>query len=139
MGQRARFAIGYALAVAAFGGMLNATTVVLRAKGETLGALPMAVHLKIKDPRPSRWCGWYMRQRKGVRDRRFNLARNWAALGRAASPAPGVIVVWPHHVGEIVRITRPGYAVVHSGNDGRAVRTRERRISNAIAFRQVGA
>jgi hypothetical protein len=45
--QRARLVIGYALAVAAFGGMLNATTVVLRAKG-------------------GEWCG---ERARGVRNR----------------------------------------------------------------------
>src|SRR5579885_3017460 len=53
-------------------------------------------------PRPSRWCGWYMMQRKGVSDRRFWRAAEWARWGRPAAPGPGVVVVWPHHVGEIV-------------------------------------
>jgi hypothetical protein len=39
--QRARLVIGYALAVAAFGGMLNATTVVLRAKGGEAHAISL--------------------------------------------------------------------------------------------------
>src|SRR5258705_5618957 len=46
------------------------------------------------DVRPTAWCGWYMRQILGVADRGYNLARKWASWGRAAAPAPGVVVVW---------------------------------------------
>ncbi len=86
--------------------------------------------------RPSAWCGWYMRQVLGVRDAAFNLARNWAHYGQPASPGVGVIVVWSHHVGRIVG-GGPGHWVVESGNDGHAVRRRERSIAGAIAFRRV--
>lgn len=88
------------------------------------------------DPRPSKWCGWYMRQRHGISDVRFNLARHWASYGQPAEgPDVGVIVVWAHHVGEIVGRTARGW-LVHSGNDGRRVRTRERSLKGAIAFRR---
>lgn len=86
--------------------------------------------------RPHRWCGWYMRQLMGVSDPRFNLARNWARYGRPAyGPAPGVIVVWRGHVGKIVGPCHGSMCMVHSGNDGRAVRTRLRSVARAIAFR----
>lgn len=89
------------------------------------------------DPRPAAWCGWYMRQLKGVADRAFNRAAEWARYGqRAAGPAPGVIVVWRHHVGEIVGYAGRGEWLVHSGNDGHAVRTRARSLVGAIAFRE---
>ena len=88
-----------------------------------------------RDGRPRSWCGWYMRQRKGVADRSYNLARNWARWGSPSKPKVGSVVVWRSHVGEIVDYQGGCTATVHSGNDGGAVRTRERNICNAIAFR----
>lgn len=99
--------------------------------------LPFPVTLRVDDPRPRAWCGWQMRQWLGIRDRSLNLARNWARVGRPARPAPGVVVVWRHHVGIIVAVTARGRAIVKSGNDGGQVRERERSITNAIAFREV--
>ena len=89
------------------------------------------------DPRPSAWCGWFMRQVKGVTDTAYNLARNWAHYGSSAGgPRVGAIVVWSHHVGEITSGECPaGEWMVHSGNDGHAVRTRCRSVRGAIAFR----
>lgn len=87
------------------------------------------------DGRPARWCGWYMRTQHGGGPE-FNLARNWAHFGtRALGPSIGVIVVWWHHVGEIVGKDRAGHWLVRSGNDGHAVRTRARSLSGAIAYR----
>ena len=88
------------------------------------------------DGRPRAWCGWYMRQIKGVADTAYNLARNWAHWGRATSPHVGAVVVWPHHVGQIVGQAANGQWLVNSGNDGHAVRTRARSLSGAIAFRE---
>ena len=90
------------------------------------------------DPRPAAWCGWFMRQIKHVVDRAYNLARKWAHWGYPlAGPAIGAVVVWPHHVGEIVGgPDARGRWLVHSGNDGHAVRTRYRSLAGAIAFRQ---
>jgi hypothetical protein len=76
-----------------------------------------------------------MRQRKGVADRSYNLARNWTRWGSPSKPKAGAIVVWRSHVGEIVDYQGGCTATVHSGNDGGAVKTRERNICNAIAFR----
>jgi len=89
----------------------------------------------LHDARPHAWCGWWMRQTLGVRDKAFNLASNWAHYGVASSPGVGVVVVWRHHVGRIVGGSS-GHWVVESGNDGHAVRRRERSIVGAIAFRQ---
>lgn len=87
-------------------------------------------------PRPRAWCGWYMALRKGLSDARLNLAANWAKLyGHASGPQPGAVVVWRHHVGELVSHVKGNNWVVLSGNDGHRVRTRERNISKAIAFR----
>jgi hypothetical protein len=94
-----------------------------------------SAHTTGYDGRPRRWCGWYLRQRKGIADRRFNLAHNWSRWGSPTQPRAGAVVVWRSHVGEIVSYQGGCTAVVHSGNDDGAVRTRERNICNAIAFR----
>lgn len=86
------------------------------------------------------WCGCWLAQHLGIKDRSLWLAREWARIGSAASgPAPGVIAVWPHHVGIVRQVTGPGRAVVLSGNDSRAVRERERSLRGVIAWRRVGA
>lgn len=86
--------------------------------------------------RPRAWCGWWMRMKKGIRDARLNLARNWATLyGRPTHPHPGAVVVWRHHVGELISHVKGDIWVVRSGNDGNAVRTRARSVAAAIAFR----
>jgi len=94
-----------------------------------------SAHARYVNARPGAWCGWWMRQHLGVSDPRFNLARNWAGYGtNARGPAIGALVVWRHHVGIITGRTANGW-VVKSGNDGRAVRERERSLHGAIAFR----
>lgn len=90
--------------------------------------------------RPGAWCGWYMRQQVGSDPGpKYNLARSWAQFGsNAGGPAVGTIVVWPHHVGEIVG-QENGHWIVRSGNDGHGVRTRPRSLAGAIAFRRAYA
>jgi hypothetical protein len=85
------------------------------------------------------WCGFYMMHYFGKTDRRLALARNGAGEGaNAGRPGAGVGVVWPHHVGEIrAGPNARGQWLVHSGNDGCAVRTRWRSLRGAIAFRWV--
>ena len=51
-------------------------------------------------PRPSAWCGWYMRTQRGGGPE-MNLAANWRRYGSATGPQVGAVVVWNHHVGEI--------------------------------------
>ena len=76
-----------------------------------------------------------MRHEIGVADRAYNLARNWARYGsNAHGPAIGTIVVWPHHVAIITGKTDSGW-ILKSGNDGHAVRERERSLRGVIAFR----
>jgi len=92
-----------------------------------------------RDPladRPRAWCGWWLRHQVG-RDPgpAFNRARNWARWGHAARPAPGVVVVWPHHVGLIIGRAAHGLWMVRSGNDGHAAREQPRSRAGAIAFR----
>jgi len=89
----------------------------------------------IRDGRPSRWCGWWMRQQLGVANVAGNMARWWAGYGtNAHGPAVGALVVWRHHVGIITAQTAAGW-MVKSGNDGGAVRERVRSLKGAIAFR----
>jgi len=84
------------------------------------------------------WCGSYLSKYLGKPDRRLALARSWANEGtNAGGPGIGVVVVWSHHVGIITGQTPDGQWIVHSGNDGGAVRTRARSLARAIAFRRV--
>jgi hypothetical protein len=85
---------------------------------------------------PRAWCGCWLSIHLGIEDRALWLARNWARVGRPApGPAPGVIAVWRHHVGRVVAVPRPGIIVLLSGNDGHAVRERERPTRGVIAWR----
>lgn len=71
----------------------------------------------------------------GQLGRELWVARNWARWGSPAQPGPGVIVVWPHHVGQIISRAAGDLWIVLSGNDGHAVRERPRSLRGAIAFR----
>ncbi|NJO24135.1 MAG: hypothetical protein HC868_15980 [Sphingomonadales bacterium] len=62
----------------------------------------------------------------------FNVAWNWRKYGRPTTPQVGAVVVWRHHVGEIVGQASNGRWIVRSGNDGGAVRTRARSVAGAI-------
>lgn len=86
------------------------------------------------------WCGIYMRTQVGNDPgASYNLARNWAHWGTATTLHPGAIVVWPHHVGKIEAGNCPvGSAMVHSGNDGNAIRTRCVSLRGVIAYRSSG-
>lgn len=82
-------------------------------------------------PRPRAWCGWWMRTQRGGGPH-LNVAWNWRHYGRPTSPQVGAVVVWRHHVGEIVGQASNGRWIVRSGNDGGAVRTRARSVAGAI-------
>lgn len=78
------------------------------------------------------WCGCWLRLRKGLTDVRLNKARAWATLGtRALVCRPGLIAVWPHHVGEVTECLTGGMIRLISGNDGNAVRERVRPLGRA--------
>jgi hypothetical protein len=84
------------------------------------------------------WCGCWLRLRYGMADVRFNLARAWARVGLdAGGPVVGAIAVWRHHVGEITGVPGPGRLILKSGNDGGAVRERERSTRGIIAYRRL--
>ena len=82
-------------------------------------------------PRPRAWCGWWMRTQRGG-GAHLNVAWNWSKWGRPSGPQVGAVVVWRHHVGEIVGRAPNGQWLVRSGNDGGAVRTRARSVSGAV-------
>ena len=81
--------------------------------------------------RPRKWCGWWMRQQRGGGPE-LNVAWNWSRWGRPAGPQVGAVVVWRHHVGEIVGRAANGQWIVRSGNDGGRVRTRARSVAGAV-------
>jgi len=81
--------------------------------------------------RPRAWCGWWMRTQRGGGPE-MNLAWNWSRWGRPSGPQVGAVVVWRHHVGEIVGRSSNGQWLVRSGNDGGAVRTRARSVAGAV-------
>lgn len=83
-------------------------------------------------PRPSRWCGWWMGTQRGYSDRRLNLAWNWSKLFPRTQPAPGAVVVWRGHVGELVAHVKGDIWIVRSGNDGKRVRERARSVRGAV-------
>lgn len=91
------------------------------------------------------WCGCFLAKHLGLNDRSLWLARNWTKVGSPASgPAPGVVAIFARgrrggHVGIITAVLAPGRVVLLSGNDGRAVRERERSTRGVIAYRHVGA
>lgn len=97
---------------------------------------PATSHVSSVWARPTQWCGWFMRKLENYTDPALNLARNWLHVGRPVSgPAPGVIGVMPHHVFKVVAVTGPGRVLAISGNDGHAVRTRERSTAKVIGWR----
>jgi hypothetical protein len=81
--------------------------------------------------RPRAWCGWWMRTQRGG-GAHLNVAWNWSKWGRPSGPQVGAVVVWRHHVGEIVGRAPNGQWLVRSGNDGNAVRTRARSVAGAV-------
>jgi hypothetical protein len=81
--------------------------------------------------RPRAWCGWWMRTQRGGGPH-LNLAWNWSKWGSPSGPQVGAVVVWRHHVGEIVGRAPNGQWLVRSGNDGGAVRTRARSVAGAV-------
>ena len=94
------------------------------------------------------WCGCWLATHLQIRDqkqwRELWVARNWATYGKPADgPALGVIAIYGRgtggHVGIVTGLSRrPGFVVLKSGNDGGAVRERERSTAGVIAWRIPG-
>jgi hypothetical protein len=82
------------------------------------------------------WCGCYMRHLKGVADRAYNLASNWAHWGQPSYAHPGAVVVWRGHVGEIVGECSGTLCPVLSGNFNNRVAVATLSIANVIAIRE---
>ncbi len=81
-------------------------------------------------PRPTQWCGWYMRSLRGGGPE-FNVAANWRSYGSPGQPQVGAIVVWDHHVGLITGRTESGEWIVKSGNWSNSVHEGPRSIAGA--------
>ena len=101
---------------------------VYRGRGKVL---PMQARHSGVGPRPRRWCGWWMRTQRGGGPE-FNVAWNWRKYGRPTAAQVGAVVVWRHHVGEIVGRAPNGMWIVRSGNDGGRVRERARSVAGAV-------
>jgi hypothetical protein len=109
-----------------------------RRHGRHRVATSRAPHRSGFGPRPSAWCGYFMRTHTGLKDPALNLARNWARVGSSAGgPAPGVIGVMRHHVFKVISVVGRGKVLALSGNDGHAVRTRVRSTAGVFAWRRV--
>lgn len=88
---------------------------------------------------PRRWCGCWLAAHFGLSDRALWRAITWRERGMALlGPAPGAIVVWRHHVGQVLDVAGDRILVL-SGNDGRAVRARWRSTAGVIAYRTLPA
>lgn len=118
----------------------NNGRVVCGQASQRMGGLPRGKRYSSTDPRPGKWCAWWLRRELGIarsafRPYEYNLARAFRYIGSPASgPAVGAIVVWRSHVGIITGRTESGWQV-KSGNDGGRVRERVRSLKGAIAFR----
>lgn len=91
---------------------------------------------------PYQWCGCWLAMDfgyTGTLARKLWLARNWAVEFPRTSLAPGMVAVFARgkrggHVGKILAVHNGGRSITMiSGNDGRAVRTRERSTRGLIA------
>jgi hypothetical protein len=81
-------------------------------------------------PRPTQWCGWYMRSLKGGGPE-FNVAATWRSYGSPARAQVGAVVVWDHHVGLITGQSANGEWIVKSGNWSGRIHEGPRSISGA--------
>lgn len=73
-----------------------------------------------------KWCGCWLRVRKHIADTSFNVAARWRTAGRPAQCFVGAIAASSWHVGEVTACLGNGRMKMISGNDGNAVRDRER-------------
>lgn len=85
------------------------------------------------------WCAEFANlvlRRTGHRGSGSALARSFASYGRPApGPVPGAIVVFPHHVGFVMRVEGRGRIRVVSGNHGHRVGEGVYSSRRAIAYR----
>jgi uncharacterized protein (TIGR02594 family) len=85
------------------------------------------------------WCAEFANlvlERTGHRGSGSALARSFASYGRPApGPVAGAIVVFPHHVGFVMRVEGPGRIRVVSGNHRHRVGEGTYSTRRAIAYR----
>jgi hypothetical protein len=92
--------------------------------------------------RPSMWCGWWLAHHLGYKDKKLYYVLNWLddkRFTRATGPAVGQIAVFRRgkrggHIGLVKGVPGPGKIILLSGNDGNAVRQRERSTAEVIAY-----
>ena len=80
------------------------------------------------------WCGCYLADKLGLNSVRWNKNKAWEwarNLSPTSGPGIGVIVVWRHHVGQIVGQTERGW-LVHSGNVHNRVHTGAMNLRGAV-------
>lgn len=84
---------------------------------------------------PSRWCGFWLRIRKGLSDETLNKVSNWKRWGSRTSCHPGAVVILrPSHVGEVVSCEADGPTVL-SGNHGHRVGVGKYPARRVVAYR----
>lgn len=116
-------------------------TIGFHAGGGAARVLPVAEHYRGTNPtgRSRAWCAVFANMvlnRTGYRGTGSAAARSFARYGRQASgPAPGVIAVWPHHVGFVVGAAGPGRIRVVSGNHNHRVEESTYATRGVMAFR----
>ena len=105
------------------------------------GVVPAAERYRGTNPTGLKipWCAVFANmilRRAGFSGTGSAAARSFAQYGRPASgPAPGVIAVWPHHVGFVVGSAGPGQIRVVSGNHNHRVDESIYATRSVMAFR----
>jgi uncharacterized protein (TIGR02594 family) len=109
--------------------------------GTAARVLPVAEHYRGTNPTGQKraWCAVFANmvlKRTGYHGTGSAAAVSFARYGRpAAGPAPGVIAVWPHHVGFVVGSNGPGRIRVVSGNHNHRVEESTYATRGVMAFR----
>ena len=109
--------------------------------GTAARVLPVAEHYRGTNPTGQKraWCAVFANmvlKRTGYHGTGSAAAVSFARYGRpAAGPAPGVIAVWPHHVGFVVGSNGPGRIRVVSGNHNHRVEESTYATRGVMTFR----
>jgi len=112
-----------------------------RTDGGPAQVLPVAQRYRGTNPtgQSRAWCAVFANmvlKRTGFHGTGSAAAVSFARYGRpAAGPAPGVIAVWPHHVGFVVGSDGPGRIRVLSGNHNHRVEESTYSTRSVMAFR----
>src|SRR5688572_9369880 len=80
------------------------------------------------EARPRMWCGWWLAQHLGYKDKRLHYVLNWLddkRFTRVDGPAVGQIAVFRRgkgggHIGIVKGVPGSGKVLLLSGNDGNA-------------------